>query len=140
MTPEIREIDARDLTELHELAARFASSFTVDRATLEITMRELMSDPSAHLSGAVVDGRLVGDCLGFDHRTFFANGRVSWVEEIMVADDARRLGIGRMLMNEFEIWARARGSKMIALGTRRAEDFYEALGYERSATYYRRLL
>jgi len=39
--------------------------------------------------------------LGFDHHTFYANGRVSWVEEIMVSEDYRRRGVGRLFDEEF---------------------------------------
>ena len=43
-------------------------------------------------------------------------------------------------MAGLEQWARARGSKLIGLATRRVALFYEALGYQTSATYYRKLL
>jgi hypothetical protein len=43
-------------------------------------------------------------------------------------------------MREFEEWARSRGSRLVALATRRATDFYLSLGYEESATYVRKLL
>ncbi len=45
-----------------------------------------------------------------------------------------------MLMGEFERRAADRGSKLIALATRRAAGFYTSLGYEPSATYFRRVL
>jgi len=43
-------------------------------------------------------------------------------------------------MSAFEAWAKARGAKMVALATRRASSFYLELGYEESATYFRKLL
>ena len=79
-------------------------------------------------------------CLGFDHDTFFANGRVAWVEEIMVDEDVRGRGVGKALMQAFEAWARGRDLKLVALATRRAGQFYLALGYEDSATYFRKML
>ncbi|WP_081099855.1 transposase [Leptospira noguchii] len=36
------------------------------------------------------------------------------------------------LMTSFEEWGKNRGSKLIGLATRRAKDFYLALGYEES--------
>jgi hypothetical protein len=36
--------------------------------------------------------------------------------------------------------ARDRGVHLIALATRRAGEFYAAIGYEESAVYYRRVL
>ena len=89
---------------------------------------------------AEADGEVVGYVLGFDHLTFFANGRVAWMEEIMVGESLRRQGIGRILMEAFEAWATEREAKMVALATRRAADFYEALDYEESATYFRKRL
>ena len=83
---------------------------------------------------------MLGYLLGFDHYALFANGRVSWIEEIMVREDRRRQRIGENLMQEFEQWAKSRGSKLVALGTRRAATFYLALEYEESATYFRKLL
>ena len=44
------------------------------------------------------------------------------------------------LMAEFERWATERGAALVALATRRAAPFYLALGYEESATYFRKLL
>jgi len=43
-------------------------------------------------------------------------------------------------MEAFEAWAKQKGAILSALSTRRAAGFYEAIGYEESATYYRRLL
>ena len=76
---------------------------------------------------------MVGYCLGFDHHTFYANGRVAWVEEITVKEPVRRRGVGKALMENFEEWSRNRGSKLVALATRRAASFYGSIGYEESA-------
>ncbi len=85
-------------------------------------------------------GQLLGYLLGFDHYALFANGRVSWVEEIMVREDRRRQRIGEELMQQCEQWAKSRGSKLVALATRRAAAFYLALEYQESASYFRKLL
>ncbi|MEZ0299682.1 MAG: GNAT family N-acetyltransferase, partial [Candidatus Methylacidiphilales bacterium] len=70
----------------------------------------------------------------------FATGSVAWLEEIMLRQDFRRAGIGKMLMEDFEKWARIKSCRMVALATRRAAEFYKALGYEESATYFRKKL
>jgi len=120
------------------LARAFATSFVVDQAAFEQAFAELLTHPEAFLAVAEADGEVAGYVLGFDHLTFFANGRVAWVEEITVAEPFRRQGIGRRLMGAFEAWAAGREAKMIALATRRAADFYAALGYEESAAYFRK--
>lgn len=81
-----------------------------------------------------------GYILAFDHVTFFANGRVAWVEEMMVTPGWRRGGVGRKLMETVEQWARERGARLVAMATRRAASFYRGVGYEESAVYFRKLL
>lgn len=136
----IRKAEHSDADTLFVLVDQFATSFRPEREGFEASLGHLLADDSAHLLVAELDGALIGYCLGFDHYTFYANGRVSWVEEIMVRQDVRRGGVGRALMDDFEAWARSRGSKLVALATRRAAPFYTALGYEESATYFRKLL
>jgi GNAT superfamily N-acetyltransferase len=82
----------------------------------------------------------VGYLLGFQHLTFYANGPVAWAEEVYVRSQDRGRGIGRALMRAFEQWAATQGCTLIALATRRAAPFYRALGYEESATYFRKVL
>ena len=82
----------------------------------------------------------VGYLLGFRHLTFYANGPVGWVEEIVVRDQERGQGVGRILMSAFEQWAADQGCALVALATRRAAPFYRALGYEESAAYFRKVL
>lgn len=136
----IRKILVDDFGALFGLVERFASSFVPERSAFSAAAHALVGRDDVWLSGAECSGRLIGYCLGFEHVTFYANGRVSWIEEITVLESDRRRGVGRALMGGFETWARSRGSKLIGLATRRAAPFYDALGYEASATYYRRLL
>lgn len=138
--PFVRPAQLNDSEALFSLAKTFATSFAVERAAFEASFRALLQSPDAFVGVASDAGRVVGYVLGFDHHTFYANGRVSWVEEIMVSEDYRRRGVGRLLMASLERWARDRQSKLIALATRRAAPFYRSIGYEESATYFRRLL
>jgi GNAT superfamily N-acetyltransferase len=82
----------------------------------------------------------IGYLLGFRHLTFYANGYVGWVEEVVVRGQHRGEGVGAALMNAFEQWAAAGDCTLVALATRRAAPFYKALGYEESATYFRKVL
>ncbi|HUY44938.1 MAG TPA: GNAT family N-acetyltransferase [Streptosporangiaceae bacterium] len=81
-----------------------------------------------------------GRLLGFRHLTFYANGPVGWVEEILVRGEHRGRGVGRALMGAFERWASDRDCVLVALATRRAASFYRALGYQELATYLRKML
>jgi GNAT superfamily N-acetyltransferase len=100
-----------------------------------------MEDDAAYMAVAESEGTVVvGYVLAFCHQTLYANGPVAWVEEIMVNAEHRKQGVGRELMNAAEQWTAGRGCKLVALATRRASNFYESLGYEASATYYRKLI
>ena len=140
MTTNIRLAQHVDAEAVLALARPFATSFMVEEQAFHHAFSELLASSQAHLAVAETAQQLVGYVLGFEHSTFFANGRVAWVEEIMVSETLRRQGIGQLLMQEFEAWAVARGCKLVGLATRRAAAFYQALGYEESAVYFRKLL
>ena len=129
-----------DTDAVLDLARDFATSFAVAEERFRQAFGELLLDRSACVRVAALDGVAVGYVLGFEHLTFFANGRVAWVEEIMVHEAHRHKGVGEGLMKAVTEWAAGRECRMIALATRRAADFYSALGYESSATYFRKAI
>jgi GNAT superfamily N-acetyltransferase len=136
----IRKAEKSDADEIFALAREFAVTFRPERAPFDAAFPRLLENEEALLLVATVDGTVRGYLLGFAHLTLFANGPVAWVEEAIIDSGYRRHGIGRRLLEEFEAWARARGAGYVALATRRAAEFYGALGYEVSATFYRKLL
>jgi GNAT superfamily N-acetyltransferase len=136
----IRPAVASDQQGVFGLAKEFAVSFEPTADAFARAFRHLIAQDDALLVVADEAGRPVGYLLAFDHHALFANGRVAWIEEIAVQADRRRQGIGRQLMQAFEQWAQARGAVQAALATRRSADFYAALGYEASATYFRKAL
>lgn len=136
----IRKAQSEDEATLFALARSFATSFVVEEQPFSHSLSEILSSSDACLVVAEDEGQIVGYALAFDHFTFYANGRVTWVEEIVVSETFRRQGVGRRLMQEIEAWAVRRGSRLVALATRRASAFYQALGYEESALYFRKRL
>lgn len=135
----VRRAEVQDREEVFLLARAFATSFAVEWSAFQSSFAAVLQSPDAFLAVALEGQRIVGYLLGFDHYAFYANGRVSWVEEIMVAAELRRQGVGRQLIQGFERWASERQSKLVGLATRRAAPFYRALGYEESAVYFRKL-
>jgi GNAT superfamily N-acetyltransferase len=136
----IRQARAGDSEQVFALTVQFATSFQPAADKFDASFTRLRKRPDALLLVAEELGVICGYLLAFDHDTLFANGGVAWVEELMVRKDRRRRGIGRKIMEHFEQWAESRGSVLVALATRRAMAFYHALGYEESATYFRKLL
>ncbi|HEY6787699.1 MAG TPA: GNAT family N-acetyltransferase [Trebonia sp.] len=140
---EIRRATAEDAETVAYLAKELAQSFTFDADKFRVNYPVLLSKATtddACLLVAVGGGEQLGYLLGFQHVSFFANGPVAQVEEILVRGSHQGQGIGRALMDEFERWAAVLGCTLVALATRRAAPFYHALGYEESATYFRKVL
>jgi GNAT superfamily N-acetyltransferase len=133
-TPEA-EVAVHDL-----VATNMATTFNVQRDIFRTSFHALINADHAFVLVADVGGQVGGYLLGFSHLAFFANGPIAWVEEIAVHQDLRRQGIGGQLMKEFENHASAADARLIALATRRASGFYEAIGYEPSATYFRKII
>ena len=136
----VRPARATDGEYLFDLAHRFAASARRSRGAFDLALNSLLCDPSSWLAVAESDKILTGYCLGFDRFTLAASGRVAWVEEVMVRSVWRRKGVGRQLVAAFEEWARARGSKMVAVATRDSWPFFEGLDYEETALMLRKAL
>ena len=136
---EIRRASSDDADAVAGLAAELAQSFEFSREQFRENYPALLAADGACLLLAMNGHEPLGYVLGFRHLTFYANGPVAWVEEIVVRDRDRGRGTGKALMSAFERWAAAQGCALIALATRRAAPFYRALGYEESATYFRKV-
>ena len=153
----IRPATAADAGAVAGLAAELAQSFAFSPASFDASYPALLAAGHACLLVATAgpeaprpeaarpeaagpEQGCLGYLLGFEHLTFYANGRVGWVEEVLVRGDHRGRGAGRALMTAFEEWARQRDCALVALATRRAAPFYRALGYQDSATYLRKVL
>jgi GNAT superfamily N-acetyltransferase len=137
---EIRHARAGDIDGVAALAAELALSFEFSPEQFRLGYPALLAADGACLLLAVDASECAGYLLGFRHLTFYANGPVAWVEEVVVRGGDRGRGIGRALMSAFEGWAAAERCALVALATRRAAPFYRALGYEESAVYFRKLL
>jgi GNAT superfamily N-acetyltransferase len=140
MSIRIREAQLEDVEFVLPLVKEFVTSFEIEERSYRQSFGRLIDSREATILVSEYEGALIGYCLGCCHDAFYANGKVAWLEEIMVLSVHRREGIGQSMMASFEQWAKAQGCVLSALATRRASRFYLALGYEESATYYRKLL
>lgn len=136
----VRKADKKDLNAIFELVRKFATSFKPQKDAFIVSFRKILQDEQASVFVKERNGDIVGYCMGFIHDTFYANGKVAWIEEIMVREEFRRSGIGSELIKAFEQESNNKGCKLVALATRRAEDFYCANGYEKSAVYFRKMI
>jgi GNAT superfamily N-acetyltransferase len=136
----IRRATSADAGSVLKLTAGFAVSFVVEEAAFRASFEAVVTQADACLFVAEANAAVIGYLLGFEHATLHANGPITWVDEVAVDAQHQRSGVGRRLMAAAEDWARRRGNVMVALATRRAGSFYAALGYEASATFYRKIL
>jgi GNAT superfamily N-acetyltransferase len=128
----------QDESSVFCLALDLAMSFRVERAPFSHSFARVLASADMHLAVACASNEVIGYVLGISHPAFYANGNVAWVEEIMVREDHRGKGAGKMLMDHFEAWASSRQCRLVSLATRRAADFYRAIGYVESAAYFRK--
>jgi GNAT superfamily N-acetyltransferase len=137
---EIRQAEVGDADGVSALAAELAQSFTFSLERFRASYPALLIADGACLLVAMSGTESVGYLLGFRHLTFYANGPVAWVEEVVVRKQDRGCGVGAALMCGFERWAARQECALVAVATRRAAPFYRALGYEESAIYFRKVL
>ncbi len=140
MDIRIRNAKETDKEQIFRLVEKFATSFKPDFAMFTISYNKILDNDSTIVLVIVDKDKIIGYLLEFEHYTFYANGRVGWVEEIMIDENYRRQKLGNALMDEFNKWIQSKQGKLIGLATRRAADFYKAIGYEESAVFFRKLI
>jgi GNAT superfamily N-acetyltransferase len=137
----VRPAAAGDWEQLWTLVQDFAVSYQPERSAFKRSLSDLLERSDTLVLVAVADrSAIVGYLLGSYHGTFFANGPVAWIEELMVGESSRHQGAATKLMSAAEEWASTVPAAYIALASRRAGDFYLRTGYEESATYFRKTL
>ena len=135
-----RTATAEDREAIRALAEILAFSSPLDPAAFGPQFEAALADDHTDLLVAVDEGIVVGYLLGVVCPMFVYNGPFGFVQELCVAAEHRTRGIGTELMAEFTRRATARGVRVVALATSRAGPFYEVLGYESSATYFKKVV
>jgi GNAT superfamily N-acetyltransferase len=136
----IRPATRKDEEAVFRLAEQLANKFVIERAAFANSFTKLIEAKDVYLHVVEDAGEIVAYLLGWSRVAFYSNGPVTWIQEIVVHPDHRRSGIGRLLMAHFEQWSADRKTRVISLATAGAKDFYEALGYVASATYYKKII
>jgi len=136
----IRQSTLIDQRELFALAQTFPSSEELNLEIFTLTLSEKVEDPASYIGVAEKDNVIVGYASGSLHSTIYANGPTFWLDEILVAENFRKLGIGNMLMNDITAWSVERKCKLISLATNGASEFYKAIGFTDSARYFKKYI
>lgn len=132
----VREITANDRNDYIAMASEFYSSSAVLHNIpcdhIENTFRELVSDsPYAKALIAFSGGKPVGYILLALTWSQEAGGKVVWIDEIYVREEARGLGVGSALMNDaVKNFPAARVRLEVEHDNTAARRLYERLGYK----------
>lgn len=137
---QVRRARVADELALFALVKQFPTSTAPSSEAFAHSLRLKLKDADAFVAVAEIDTLLVGYIAGDAHETFYAGGKIAWVDEILVVANERRRGVGRALMAEFENWAAGGRCRLVGLATRAATEFYEELGFEASSGYFKRYL
>jgi GNAT superfamily N-acetyltransferase len=93
-------------------------------------------DPAFEALIAEIDGTAVGLCLFFGSYSTWRGQRGIYVQDLVVADSARSLGVGRRLLAETAAIGRTRGAGYLRLSVDddnpRAQAFYQRSGLHHS--------
>lgn len=131
---EIRLIGENELTDLAILQKELINE-EPNLAKMQELFPIISKDRNYYLLGVRKAGRLVGSLVAIAcHDLFGECVPFMIVENVIIAEQHRRQGIGTMLMEKVEAIARERGCRYITLlsAAQRAEakDFYQSLGYD----------
>jgi GNAT superfamily N-acetyltransferase len=140
MHATVRPAEIADEERLFALVGAFPTPTPPNRAAFRAALRTKLADDAYAVFVCEGDGRLSGYVSGCRQATFYAAGFTAWVDEILVAEDVRRRGVGKHLMEAFERWAAANGCVLVGLATGGAAAFYERLGYASRAAYFKKYL
>lgn len=108
-----------------------------DAAGLLEVAKAVIADERAHVFVARDGVHTVGVLLANDHWSIKFPGRALWIEELYVAPEARRRGLGRTLVEALLDWALPNGFAGVELEAYRmntaASVLYRSLGFSRLA-------
>jgi len=132
----IRRAAVADVAEIARLSEQFGHPVRVPELLARIAKLDEM--PSQHLVVAAVPGGKLLGWIQVEHRLVLAAGERAEIVGLVVDATARRRGVGTLLANAAQQWARAAKLEQIVVRSNVVRDashvFYLALGYDRAKT------
>jgi len=133
----IRRARVEDRERLYELLCQFVWSTTPDRTAFETNFPMVLEDGNTHVRVADEGGVVLGYSLDVVQWTFYANGPIVLLQELMVDPARRGEGIGGKLVEEMVRQSRTAGAREITVPTRRAKEYYPRFGFTEIAGYFK---
>lgn len=129
--PAIRPATAADAPRIAELLGQLGYPATSGDVTTRLAT--LSGHAGAVVFVADLDGTVTGVASGHVFPALHSSAPAAWLTSMVVADEWRGRGIGRLLVEAVERWAAERGATRLALTSAlhrtAAHAFYERLGY-----------
>jgi glucosamine-phosphate N-acetyltransferase len=131
----IRDCTPDDFPSILPLLEQLWPDIELDGAALEAVFLGYLATDSDHCFGAFVEGGMAGFCSMNVKNSLWRAGKVAYVDNLVVDEAARRMGLGAALVGHAESVARGLGCKYLELdsGFQRpwAHDFYAEQGFEK---------
>jgi len=138
----VRQAERRDAAAVHALVtelARARNAVEKMRSSVEDIERDgFGATPAFEALLAEIDGKAVGLCLYFPSYSTWRGAPGIYVQDLVVVEAARGLGVGRRLLAETARIARARGGRYLRLSVDddnlAAQSLYRRSGFRHSKT------
>jgi len=137
---DIRRATSFDSDAIFALVNQLHDSISVARIDFLSTLSELLQRQDSICLVGIVDAEVVGYISGCIHPVLIQGGNFAFIDEIVVRSEARGRGDGTALMAELERIAKQRNCSAVGLATGGAKLFYERIGYQSRAGYYKKRL
>jgi GNAT superfamily N-acetyltransferase len=133
--PEIRRAEIADAGEMTRLSVQLGYPMSGDEMARRLGA--LLPRERHCVAVAASADRLLG-WMHVEHRTSLESGERAELMGLVVDSNARRSGLGRVLVGYAEQWATSRGLTSMTVRSNALREFshpfYEALGYARAKT------
>jgi GNAT superfamily N-acetyltransferase len=140
----IRDCEPEDFEEVLPLLCQLWPDLELDPAVSREVFCRLLEAEECFVMCAVAGGRIVGFCDFNVRHSLWQQGRLAYVDELVVEESFRGRGIGAALLERAALMARDLGCARIELDSafHRAEahGFYDNQGWERRALLFSRNL
>jgi GNAT superfamily N-acetyltransferase len=132
----VRRAVAADIPQFPELCNQLGYPSSEEEVCARFGGIDAAADHSLFVA-ETADGRLAGFLHVFVFRTMESEPRAE-IGGLVVDGEQRSHGVGKLLMERAEMWARKHGCKIVSLRSNvireRAHAFYERLGYKHVKT------
>jgi GNAT superfamily N-acetyltransferase len=132
----VRRAVASDISQLAQLARQLGYPSSEDEIRGRLAGIEAAPEHALFIAESA-DGKLAGFLNVYVMRTIDSDARTE-IAALVVDDAHRSMGVGKVLIEQAEAWARENGCRAIGLRSNvireRAHRFYERLGYEHYKT------